>query len=292
MENVEIKDQVVALITKASTDLPLDIEQRLRVIRDSEDPESSCRFAMEAILQNVEAARREKVPICQDTGTLIFEIHYPSNVSINRLCKQIEVAIVEATAKSLLRPNAVDSITGKNSGNNLGIGQPYFHFTEWEEDRLQIQLLLKGGGSENVGCQYSLPHSALNAGRDLDGVAKTVIDAVFQAQGKGCGPGFIGVGIGGDRGTGFLLAKKQLFRPVDDSNPDPKLQELEQRLYNDLNKLGIGTMGFGGKYTVLAVKVGAMHRLPASYFVSIAYLCWAARRATLVIDSNGQATIS
>ena len=207
MVKLELVEQVLKLIEKASTDLPQDIQDRLQEIRDEEEQGSPARFGMDVILENIKAARHEKVPMCQDTGTLVFEIYYPVGVSTLEIKKQIEKAVVQATEKSFLRPNSVNSITGKNSGNNLGTEQPYLHFMEWEKEHLEIHLLLKGGGCENVGIQYSIPHTALKAGRDLEGVRRVVIDAVFQAQGKGCGPGFIGVGIGGDRGTGYLLAK-------------------------------------------------------------------------------------
>jgi fumarate hydratase class I len=147
--------------------------------------------------------------------------------------------------------------------------------------------LLKGGGSENVGFQYSLPHGALNAGRDLDGVRKVVLEGVFKAQGKGCGPGILGVGIGGDRPHSYWVSKEQLFRPLDDVNPDPRLAELEERILREGNELGIGPMGFGGNTTLLGVKVGSAHRLPASFFVSVSYLCWAARRKTMTVR-NGE----
>jgi fumarate hydratase class I len=226
-------------------------------------------------------ARGMSTPICQDTGTPIFEVHYPFGVSTRMLAEQIKEAVAQATAKSYLRPNAVDSLTGKNSGNNLGVEYPTIHFHEWDEDRIFITLQLKGGGSENVSTQYKLPDAPLGAGRDLEGVRRVVLDAVQKAQGKGCAPGILGVAIGGDRGTGYIVAKKQLLRRVDDVNANPELAALEERIFSEANQLGIGPMGFGGKTTLLGVKIGAAHRLPASYFVTIAYMCWANRRASL-----------
>jgi fumarate hydratase class I len=200
---------------------------------------------------------------------------------------QIKEAVVQATQKSYLRPNSVNTVTGKNTGDNTGDEHyPAIHFEEVEGDTLIVDLMLKGGGCENVGAQYKLPDNRLGAGRDLEGVRKVVLDAVFQAQGKGCSPGALGVAIGGDRGSSFLASKEALFREINDENPDPKLAKLETRLVEDANKLGIGPMGFGGKTTVLDVKVKGLHRLPASYFVSVSYMCWAYRRRRMTYQGG------
>ena len=144
-----------------------------------------------------------------------------------------------------------------------------------------VTLLMKGGGSENMSRQYSLPDAALGAGRDLEGVRRCVLDAVQKAQGYGCAPGILGVCIGGDRACGFEEAKHQLLRSLDDSNADPELARLEKRVLKEANSLGIGPMGLGGKTTLLGVKIGSRPRVPASFFVTVAYLCWAARRQTV-----------
>ena len=212
-------------------------------------------------------------------------------MSTRELRTQIEEAVAEATRHAYLRPNAVDSLTGHNSGDNLGTGFPTFHFEEWEREDLRVNLLLKGGGSENVSAQYKLPYSPLKAGRDLEGVRKVVLDAVYQAQGKGCAPGVLGVALGTDRGNGYIRAKEQLFRPLGDTNPVPELAALEERLLQECNQLGIGPMGFGGKTTVFGVKIGAYHRLPACYFVTVAYMCWACRRARMDVR-GGQVVFS
>jgi fumarate hydratase, class I len=279
----DLIESFVELVRRAATDLPADVESALRTARDREEPGSAAAGALETILENVALARANSTPICQDTGTPIFYVYHSQGVSTRELQRQIERAVAEATSRAYLRPNAVDSLTGRNSTNNLGVGFPTFHFEEWEADRLQADLLLKGGGSENVCAQYKLPHVTLKAGRDLDGVRKVVLEAVYQAQGKGCAPGVLGIAIGGDRGSGYVHAKEQLFRPLGDVNPLPELATLEERLLRECNELSIGPMGFGGKTTVFGVKIGAYHRLPACYFVSIAYMCWACRRARMVV---------
>jgi len=282
----DLTESFTELIRRAATDLPADVEMALQAARDREETGSAAKGALETILENVDIAREHSTPICQDTGVPIFYVHHPQRISTHQLREQIEAAVEEATSHSYLRPNAVDPVTGRNSGNNLGIGFPAFHFEEWSKNHLKVDLLLKGGGSENVSAQIKLPHAPLEAGRDLDGVRKVVLDAVYQAQGKGCAPGVLGIAIGSDRGNGYIHAKEQLFRPLDDVNPAPELAELEERLLRECNELGIGPMGFGGKTTVFGVKIGAYHRLPACYFVSIAYMCWACRRAHMTVQGE------
>jgi fumarate hydratase class I len=280
------------LIKSASTDLPSDVEVALRKAWAAEEDGSPARDALETILANVALARRNVTPMCQDTGTLLFHIDYPSEWSAVALQKQIETAVATATGASLLRPNAVDSLTGENSGNNLGSGLPSFYWHEWQEPYLRARLMLKGGGSENVGVQYSLPDAALGAARDLAGVRRVALHSIQQAQGRGCSPGILGICIGGDRGQGYSESKKQLLRPLDDINPNEELAKLEQLIFREGNSLGIGPMGFGGKATILGVKIGCLHRLPASYFVTVSYMCWACRRRQLIYRGEGDVEIA
>lgn len=285
----DLTDQILELVRLAATDLPPDVEKSLVEAVTQEESGSAARGALETILDNVALARQNSTPICQDTGTPIFYVYFPQGWSIRQLREQIEAAVVEATKRAYLRPNSVDSLTGKNSGNNLGGDYfPSVHFEEIDGDALTIDLILKGGGCENVGAQYSLPNSALGAGRDLAGVRKVVLDAVHKAQGKGCAPGILGVAIGGDRGSSYYASKEVLFRQMEDANSNPQLAELETRLTDEANQLGIGPMGFGGKTTVLGTKITSLNRLPASFFISISYMCWAYRRRRMVFE-NGEA---
>jgi fumarate hydratase class I len=281
LNTLDLTNDFVELVRRAATVLPTDMEEALTRAKGEEAPGSAAEGALETILKNVEMARKHSTPVCQDTGTLIFEIHYPFGISTRALAGQIRRAVTMATERAYLRPNAVDSLTGKNSGDNTGEDFPTMHFHEWEKDFIRVYLLLKGGGCENVSTQYKLPDARLKAGRDLEGVRRVVLDSVHQAQGKGCAPGVLGIAIGGDRGSSYIKAKQQLLRKLDDENPDEQLAGLEEQLHDEANQLGIGPMGFGGKTTVLGVKVGAQHRLPASYFVSVAYMCWANRRASM-----------
>ena len=275
----DLTQEILELIRLAATDLPPDVELSLRKALEQEQPGSAARGALETILTNISISRQNSTPICQDTGTPIFYVKHPEGWSTRKLRQQIEAATAEATRRSYLRPNSVDSLSGRNSGNNLGGDHfPSIHFEEVEGEALTIDLMLKGGGCENVGAQYSLPNTALGAGRDLAGVRKVVLDAVYQAQGQGCAPGILGVAIGGDRGSGYLASKETLLRKMDDANPNPELAALEERLTGEANQLGIGPMGFGGQTTVLGTKITALNRLPASYYVTISYMCWAYRR--------------
>ncbi len=283
----DLSEAFVELIRRTSTDLPPDVEQALTAAREQEATGSAARGALDTILQTVALSRRNSTPICQDTGTPIFYVRHPEGWSTRKLREQIRAAVAEATKRSYLRPNAVDAITEKNSGNNLGDDAfPTIHFEEIEGDELIVDLMLKGGGCENVGAQYSLPNSALGAGRDLAGVRKVVLDAVQKAQGLGCAPGILGVAIGGDRGSSYYASKETLFRKMDEPNPDLQMAALEKRLTEEANQLGIGPMGFGGETTVLGVKLQGMHRLPASFFVSVSYMCWAHRRRRLVVHGD------
>ena len=193
-----------------------------------------------------------------------------------------------------MRPNSVDSITGKNSGNNLGEETPVIHFEQWEQDEIEVKLILKGGGCENKNIQYSLPCNLDHLGRadrNLEGVRKCILHAVWQAQGQGCSPGALGVCIGSDRAHGYVLAKQQLLRTLDDVNPNPQLAQLEAEIMDEANRLGVGAMGFGGKVSLIGCKITAANRLPASFFVSVAYDCWAFRRLGVRVDAaNGAIT--
>ena len=283
----DLTNPILELIRLTSTDLPPDVEAALRHSIEQEAPGSAARGALETILANVELSRKNATPICQDTGTPIFYVHYPAGWSTRQLRQQIEAAVVEATRRSYLRPNSVDSLTEVNSGNNLGDDYfPTVHFEEVEGDALTIDLMLKGGGCENVGAQYSLPYGPLGAGRDLEGVRRVALDAVHKAQGQGCAPGILGIAIGGDRGSSYYASKEVLFRKLDEASPDPRLVELEQRLTEEANQLGIGPMGFGGETTVLGAKITGLHRLPASYFVTVSYMCWAYRRRRMTVSGD------
>ncbi len=285
----KFKQSILELIIETSTNLPPDVRRAINEAKLREDAGTRSALSLATIAQNIKMAEENVSPICQDTGMPTFEIKTPVGANQIVMKKAILEAVAEATKQGKLRPNSVDSLTGENSGNNLGPGTPVIHFEQWEEDEIEVRLILKGGGCENKNIQYSLPcelEGLGKAGRDLDGIRKCILHAVYQAQGQGCSAGFIGVGIGGDRTSGYALAKHQLFRRVDDVNPNSELAKLEAYIMEKANELGIGTMGFGGNTTLLGCKIGVENRLPASFFVSVAYNCWAFRRQGVRIDAN------
>jgi len=284
----DLTEKILELIRRTSSSLPADVEARLKASIEKEAPGSAARGALETIMKNIELSRQNSTPICQDTGTPIFYVYYPEGWSTRKLKEQVRSALAEATKRSYMRPNAVDAIYDKNTGNNLGGDDfPYIHFEEVNADQpLMIELMLKGGGCENVGAQYSLPNNQLGAGRDLAGVRKVVLDAVQKAQGQGCAPGILGVAIGGDRGSSYVKSKEILFDQLGERNADPELAMLEERLTEEANQLGIGPMGFGGKTTVIDTKITGLSRLPASYFVSVSYMCWAYRRRKMTVKGD------
>ena len=281
------REAVFELVRLAACELPTDVEKALCEAKAAEEPGSSAELTLSLFLKNIEMAKERQAPVCQDTGLPIFFISHPEGVSRRLITRVCQDAVAWATTKQYLRHNAVDSVTGKNSGNNIGEGFPAVYFTEWDDPAVEMTLILKGGGSENVSGQYSMPYAPLDAGRDLEGVRRVVIDAVRRAEGKGCPPGILGVCIGGDRGGGYAESKHQLLRRLEDVNPDPVLAELEGRILADANRLGIGPLGLGGKTTLLGVKIGKLHRVPASYFVTISYMCWENRRRSIRIEPDG-----
>jgi fumarate hydratase class I len=282
---MNIVQKLAGLIKETSSSLPEDVEKALKAAKRKESKGSSAAVILGTILENCALARREGTPLCQDTGTLTFFVD-------SRLRRKVTVAAVQkaaalATANGWLRKNTIDAVSGRSYDDNCAEGAPVLHYVEADDpaDAPKVTLVMKGGGSENMSRQYSLPDGELGAGRDLEGVRKCILDAVVKAQGYGCAPGILGVCVGGDRATGFEVAKEQLLRPLDEpKRGDATLRKLESKILKEANMLGIGPMGLGGKTTLLGVKIAARTRVPASFFVTVAYMCWACRRRSAVID--------
>src|SRR6516164_7999443 len=283
-----LADSLLELIRRTSAEIPDDVHQAILASLENEKKGTIAANAMQLIEQNIGLSKSKSQPICQDTGSILFYVDSPVGYDQLTFEKVAREAVKLATKKGFLRQNSVDSISGKNDGTNVGPGSPTIHFHQNSSPQTTVRLVLKGGGCENVGAQYSLPSEKLKANRDLDGCRKVILDAVLQAQGKGCGPGILGVCIGGDRATGYEHSKEQFLRKLDDHNSDPQLDKLEHDIVETSNKLGIGPMGFGGKTTLLGTKIGVLNRLPASYFVSVSYMCWAYRRQGVTLGAQGE----
>ncbi len=289
-----LKNSLLELITETSTNLPPDVRAAMAAAGPAETPGTQAAQAFAIIAGNVNMAADDEAPICQDTGMPTFFIRTPVGVSQIEIRRAVCEAIAEATRRGKLRPNSVDSVTGRNSGDNLGPGTPVFHFEQWEERDIEVRLILKGGGCENKNIQYSVPCQLEGLGRadrNLEGVRKCILHSVWQAQGQGCSPGALGVCIGSDRAHGYELAKEQLLRSLDDVNPDPVLAALETRILSEANRIGVGPMGFGGAVSLIGCKIVAANRLPASFFVSVAYECWAFRRLGVRLDRSSGAIV-
>jgi fumarate hydratase class I len=284
-----LSPSLLELITRTSTNLPPDVRKAMGHALAVETPGTQSSQALNVMATNIDMAYQDEGAICQDTGMPTFIIHTPLGVNQMVVAGAVREAVAEATRRGKLRPNSVDSLSGANSGNNLGAETPVLHFEQWEQDEIEIKLLLKGGGCENKNIQYSLPAELPHvgtAGRNLEGVRKCLLHAVWQAQGHGCAPGALGVCIGSDRGHGYHLAKMQLFRLLDDVNPNPELAQLEAGIMDEANRIGVGAMGFGGQASLIGCKITAANRLPASFFVSVAYDCWAFRRLGVRLDAS------
>ena len=272
---------LVEFYRRMACELPIDVRRALQSALDAEPPDSPGRATLEVILANIEYCAAESRPLCQDTGIPVFQVSLPAGMSE----AAFHDILIDATRKAVreipLRPNAVDPITGVNTGDGVGPGIPIVHFRPSPDGRLVVAAMLKGGGCENVSMTYKLPDVSLNASRDLDGVRRCVLDAVWRAQGRACPPYVVGVGIAGAVDAVTALAKEQLMRRLDDRNPVPELAALERQLVDQSNQLGIGAGGLGGSSTVLGVKLGVLYRHPASYFVAVSFACWACRRGVM-----------
>ncbi len=283
-----LQDSLLELVRRTSAEIPDDVHKAILESLEREKKGTIAESAMKIIEQNIGLAKSKSQPICQDTGSILVYVDCPANFDQIEFAEAAREAVKIATKKGYLRQNSVDSITGKNDGTNVGPGSPNVHFHQHRSPDVNVRLILKGGGCENVGVQYSLPNEKIKANRDLDGCRKAILDAVMQAQGKGCGPGILGVCIGGDRASGYEHSKVQLLRGLQDRNPNPDLDKLEQEIVSTANQLGIGPMGFGGRTTLLGTKIGVLNRLPASYFVSVSYMCWAYRRQGVQLGPDGE----
>lgn len=287
MKNSLWERNLFDLIRRTSTDLPADVETALRRALEKESKDSRGWWVLDTVLRNVELSREKQTPICQDTGTLTFYFSVPAGFDTNALVARTRSAVAAATRRGFLRENTVDSVTGAVYETNVAAASPVIHVEQCARKTVDVRLVMKGGGCENVGQQYSLPDSRLGAGRDLEGARRCILDAVWKAQGRGCAPGVLGVCLGGDRATGFAHAKEQFLHRVGERSRVKALARLEEQVLRESATLAIGPMGLGGRTTLLGVNVSAVSRLPACYFVTVSYMCWAFRRRGMLLGAEG-----
>ena len=290
MTTTATAERLVRLIRDTSSKIPDDVLQAIAAARRRERRGSSAAAVLGTVLENCALAQEKGVPLCQDTGTLTFFVDRALRGRVTPA--SLRRAVARATALGYLRRNCIDPVDGRSYDDNCAEGAPVVHYVDAGEvpglPPRGVALIMKGGGSENMSRQYSLPDAGLGAGRDLAGVKACILDAVKRALGYGCAPGILGVAVGGDRATGFETAKAQLLRPLDEKPRagdarSRALARLEREVLREANALGIGPMGLGGATTLLGVKIAARPRVPASFFVTIAYMCWACRRRSCLV---------
>jgi len=277
---------VVEAIQLAVTSLPKDVVNAIREAYEREESKIA-KFNLENILKSIEISKTEKIPICQDTGTITFFVEAGiKNPYLGEIREILVEATRRATRKIPLRPNAVDILTNKNSGDNTGRFVPILHWELVDGSRIRIAVLPKGGGSENCSAL-----AMLNPTEGFEGVKRFVVERVRECGGKPCPPIILGIGIGGSADLALKLAKKALFRPLGVRHDNKRISQLEEEILEEVNSLGIGPMGMEGKTTALDVKIEYAHRHPASLPVGLIIQCWAHRKAFIEIDKKGKAKV-
>ncbi|MEM2586346.1 MAG: fumarate hydratase [Archaeoglobaceae archaeon] len=270
MRYEEVVKVVEEMIKKAHTELPPDIIRALEKAYKNEENEIA-RKNLEIILENIEIAKRNRVPICQDTGIPIFFVELGRELQLDFSLKSAIAEAVRKCTPSILRPNAVHPITRKNSGDNTGIGVPIVNIEIVDGDRLRIIYMPKGAGSENVSAQKMLLPT------EVGKIKEFVVETIARAMGLPCPPVIIGLGIGGSFDVSTKLAKKALLRSVETMN------DFELEILDSVNSLEIGPMGLGGRTTALAVLSEINYCHTASLPVAVNIQCWANRRSEVVL---------
>lgn len=271
-----IEDTVFNLFKEAVIKLPDDVKRALQDAYKREDHELA-RLNLKAILDNIEAAQKLGVPMCQDTGLPIVFVKL-GLVEVEDLIEGIKNGVARATKEVPLRPNVVNPITRKNTGNNTGNLIPQVDIELVHDEILQLTAFPKGIGSENNNAlKMALP------GEGIEGIKKFILDTVVNAGGKPCPPIIVGVGIGGSSDLVMKLAKKALLRKIGERNQDKTLANLEEEILELINQTGIGPMGLGGNTTALDIKILTADTHTAGLPIGVCVQCWAARQATAIL---------
>jgi fumarate hydratase subunit alpha len=280
-----IENATINLIQRAETLLPADIVTALERAYEQET-EMLPKTQLKNILDNIQMARDTKIPMCQDTGVQIFFVNLPKNISeysINDITRGIRSGVVKATESVPLRPNTVHPLTRNNPGDNTGEHMPYINFKPSDNDYLELIVMPKGAGSENMSALSMLTPAA-----GIKGIKQFVLDTLIHAGGKPCPPIILGIGIGGSADISMKLAKEALLRPINHNHKNEQIAALEKELFEALNSIGIGPMGLGGKNTLLGINIEYAYCHTASHPVAVNIQCWAARRARVRIYPDGK----
>ncbi|MEM0343391.1 MAG: fumarate hydratase [Thermoplasmata archaeon] len=281
LTQADIERATVELLKKTVVKLPKDVEAALRRAYEAETEEAP-KMQLKAILDNIELAEKTATPMCQDTGVTIFYVSVPRDCRVD-----VEKGIIEgvrrATKEVPLRPNAVHPITRKNPGDNVGERMPFINWKIHDKDYIEITVMTKGAGSENMSALAMLTPS-----QGVKGIKEFALNTVLRAGSNPCPPTIIGMGIGGSADIAMKLAKEALLRPIDVRHREPEIAKLETELYEAINMLGIGPMGLGGKTTMLGLNIEYAYCHTASLPVAINVQCWAGRRGTVRISPDGK----
>jgi len=273
------REQLVSAVKKLVLQASFELEPPvLRLLKQAARREKSRngRLALQMILENIRLARAKKLPLCQDTGLSVFFVELGRELVLDfDLLAAINQGLRQASSEGFLRCSLADPLTRRNTGDNT---PAIVHLSLAGGNRLQMRLLLKGGGAENKSVVRML-----GPGEGLEGIKRTVIDAVVNAGGQACPPLFVGLGIGGDLEVCALLAKRALARSPGARSRERSLARLEHELLVELNQLGIGPVGLGGSCTCLSVQAEKAPGHIASLAVAVNLQCWAHRFAEVRI---------
>ena len=274
----QIEDTIYQLYKQAAIVLGDDVKSALEDALKREDSDLG-KLNIEAILKNIELAEEKSIPMCQDTGLPIIFVKL-GKVHVENLYEGIKKGVARATSEVPLRPNVVDPITRKNSGN-VGDKVPIVDIELIDEDYVEFTIMPKGFGSENNnGLKMALPAEG------IEGVKDFVVETALKAGGKPCPPIVVGVGIGGSSDMALKLGKKALLGKVGERNPDPTIAEMELECLERINKDGKGPMGLGGRTTALDVKILKMDTHTAGLPIGVVIQCWADRHATARLEDH------
>ena len=278
---------IIDLLRKAEIELPEDVINALMKAEASEESPVA-KFQLQAILKNIELAEKHGIPMCQDTGIMIFFIELGTEFHAGfDLEAAIREAVILATKEIPLRPNAVSPLIRENSGNNTGPGIPDIHWKMVPGNHLKVTFAPKGAGSENMSALRMLNPT------EIGSIKNFVLETVLNAGGMPCPPLVLGVGIGGSFDAAARLAKEALLEPLACPEEDlgkvfGKVTEktLGKEILEAVNSLEIGCMGLGGSTTALAVNVKVAHCHTASLPVAVNIQCWANRHASIIFEGE------